>query len=120
MINRVALVGLGRSNTGAEMKEKRKFRLLRYLNRPATLLGTPATSQMVLIRVLRPSKSVAWHKDEEYNDSNTDEDGDEQDHHGALIQKPSNVWFADARPVHKGVLAKASKSEDGVDGVLVR
>ncbi len=60
------------------------------------LLGTPVTSHMVSIRLSRCSKPVAWHKDEENNNGHADEDGDEQDHHGALVQEVPDVWFADA------------------------
>ena len=62
---------------------------------------------------------LSWDENEEYNQANTDEDRDEQDHYGTLIHELADVGFSDAGPVHEGVLAEAGKGEDRIDGVLM-
>ena len=63
---------------------------------------------------------MSWNEDEEHNKANTNKYCDQQDHYSTLVHELSDVGFPDASPVHKGILAKASEGEDGIDAVLLR
>lgn len=63
---------------------------------------------------------MARNEDEQDDKADADEHREEEDHECSLVEQLANVRLADASPVHKGVLAQAGKSEDGIDAVLLR
>lgn len=62
---------------------------------------------------------MAGNENEQDNKADADEHREEEDHECSLVEQLANVGLTDARPIHKGVLAQAGKSEDGIDAVLL-
>lgn len=63
---------------------------------------------------------MAGNENEQDNKADADEHREEEDHECSLVEQLANVGLTNARPIHKGVLAQAGKSEDGIDAVLLR
>lgn len=63
---------------------------------------------------------MAGNEDKENYKAHADEHREEENHERSLVEQLADVGFADARPIHEGVLAQAGEGEDGVDAVLLR
>ena len=57
---------------------------------------------------------MAWHEDEENDESNPKTYGDQQSRRCTFAEHPSNVWFSDAGPIHERVFAEAGEGEDRI------
>ena len=66
------------------------------------------------------SQTMSRNEDEEYDEGDSNQDGEEQNHDCPLVQHLPHVGFPYSRPVHECILAKPSQSEDGIEGVLLR
>lgn len=65
-------------------------------------------------------QSLSRNKDEKNHASSINKNHSRKSHEGTPIEQLSDIRLFNANKVHKGVLAKACKSQQRVESVLVR
>lgn len=71
------------------------------------------------LKAYTPSKPLAWNKDKEYAERRIDEDRHSKDHDCPAGKELSDVRLPNPGKVERGVLAKADKGKNWVEGILV-
>lgn len=68
---------------------------------------------------LNPSKSLAWHEDEEHAECRVDQRDVQEGHPRSLREETADEGLADAVEGHEGVFGEADEGKDRVEHELV-